>query len=74
LLINPTQDFRLSDSQQLFGLAPNGTLRRLLDPLSAWIVLVDPVDVPSFVDTHMRPTFLPFVSRALIVPAVYAAV
>jgi hypothetical protein len=59
LFVNPTQDLRFSERQKSLGIATTGTVRRLLDSVPVLIVQIDPVDVPSFVDTHLRLAFYP---------------
>lgn len=34
-------------------------MRRFLDSITVWVVKVDPVNFPSFVDTHLRLAFYP---------------
>src|SRR5580698_10155603 len=54
LLVNSAQDLRLSECNKIFGIAPVGTLRRFLNSLPIWIVIIDPVDFTSFVYSHLQ--------------------
>jgi hypothetical protein len=66
LSVNPAQDFRLSERQQIFGITSIGTVRRLLDSISILVVEINRVLLPSFVNAHLQLAFLPFASRARI--------
>ncbi|MHB8411060.1 MAG: hypothetical protein ACYDDI_03840 [Candidatus Acidiferrales bacterium] len=69
---NAPQNLRLSDVQKRFGITPVGAPRRFLDSFAVLVEIINPPNTTSFVDTHLRLSFLPFASRTGIVARICA--
>src|SRR5262249_37009283 len=53
------KNFRLSNCEKCLGIALDGTVRRLLRSFSVLIVVVDPPNTASLIDSHVRLLFYP---------------
>ena len=70
---NAPQNLRFSDVQKRFGIPPIGAMRGFLHPLAVLVEIINPPNPASFVDSHLRLSFLPFASRTGIVTSGSAA-
>src|SRR5260370_42139948 len=70
--VDTPQDFGFSKSMESFRVAPDGAVRRLLDSPSVLIVICNPPDMLSSIDSHAA-LFLPSASRVLILSGIRGA-
>src|SRR5437879_2100510 len=58
--VSPAENLRFSQRKQCFSIPFYGTVRRLLHPFMVLVVVVDPPNATSAVDSHLRLLFYPF--------------